>query len=174
MKGRIHIYTGDGKGKTTAAMGLALRAAGRGKSVVIVQFLKGSESGEIITLRQIPSITVFRNKKNYGFFGSMNEDDKAIVTSENNANLYKALGLLDEGACDLLILDEAMAAYALNAVSREDLDQLVLHKPEPLELVLTGREPPAHYLEAADYVSEIRKIKHPFDLGERAREGIEF
>jgi cob(I)alamin adenosyltransferase len=166
----IHIYTGDGKGKTTAALGLAIRAAGRGKKVVIVQFMKGGDTGELHSLALAPDITVLRNKKKYGFFNSVDAQTQSQIREDNNSNLAEALDL----PCDLLILDEVFAAYSLGALDRDMLDGLVLDKTETRELVLTGRNPPQHIIDAADYVSEIRKIKHPYDLGVKAREGIEY
>jgi cob(I)alamin adenosyltransferase len=166
----LHIYTGNGKGKTTAAFGLALRAAGRGKTVVIVQFLKGRETGEIVSLAHIPNISVYRNEKDYGFFPSAAPDRRALMTCENNRNLRTAL----ESAWDMLILDEAAAAYRLEAVDRQLVDRLVETLKVEQELVLTGREPPEHWLNRADYVSEICCVKHPFEKGVAAREGIEF
>jgi cob(I)alamin adenosyltransferase len=166
----IHIYTGEGKGKSTAAVGLAVRAAGRGKRVVIVQFLKGSETGELAVLKHIPNVTLLRNMRNYGFFHTASEDDRAAMCRENNANLQAALQI----PCDLLILDEVCAAYRLGAIDRTAIDTLVLNPAQNRELVLTGRDAPEHFREAADYVSEIRKVKHPFDTGIAAREGIEY
>jgi cob(I)alamin adenosyltransferase len=147
MKGLIHVYTGDGKGKTTAALGLALRAAGCGKRIVIVQFFKGRDSGELRSLESIPNVTVLRLEK----------DELAMA-----------------GACDMLIQDEIISAYDYHAVDRERLEKFLEHKPEVVELVLTGRDAPPKFLERADYVTEMRKRKHPFDQGITAREGIEF
>jgi cob(I)alamin adenosyltransferase len=166
----IHIYTGEGKGKSTAAVGLAVRAAGREKRVVIVQFLKGSETGELAALKHIPRITLLRNTRNYGFFHTASEENRAAMCVENNANLQAAL----EMPCDLLILDEVCAAYRLGAIDRAAIDALVLNPAQNRELVLTGRDAPEHFRKAADYVSEIRKVKHPFDAGIAAREGIEY
>jgi cob(I)alamin adenosyltransferase len=166
----IHIYTGDGKGKTTAALGLALRAAGSGKRVVILQFMKGRDTGEIHSLKFVPNITVLRNKKDYGFFRNLGEDARREMADDNNSNLKEALAL----PCDLLVMDEVLSAYNLGAVDRDMIDELVFKTGEKPELVLTGRDPPPRLVEAADYVSDIRKIKHPYDLGVKAREGIEY
>ena len=166
----MHIYTGDGKGKTTAAFGLALRAAGRGKEVVIVQFLKGRETGELLSLAAIPRISVYRNSKDYGFFPAASPDCRALMTTENNGNLKTALAR----PWDLLVLDEAAAAYRLGAVDRPLIDGLVETLAAGKELVLTGRDPPEHWLSRADYVSDICCVKHPFEQGVPAREGIEF
>ena len=166
----IHIYTGDGKGKTTAALGLALRAAGRGKKVVIVQFMKGADTGELRSLSLLPGVTVLRNKKHYGFFNRVCAETQSLIIEDNTSSLEEALGL----PWDLLILDEVVSAYSAGALDRKAIDSLVLEKNENRELVLTGRNPPQHIVDAADYVSEIRNIKHPYDRGVQAREGIEY
>jgi cob(I)alamin adenosyltransferase len=166
----IHIYTGDGKGKTTASMGLAIRAAGSGRKVVIVQFLKGTDSGELHSLSLIPNITVLRNMECRGFFHNLSEEVRRKITEENNENLKKAFVL----PYDLIVLDEICAAYSLEAVGRKAVDDLLRDFPAEKELVLTGRNPPDHFCNAADYISEIKKIKHPFDKGVPAREGIEY
>jgi cob(I)alamin adenosyltransferase len=166
----IHVYTGDGKGKTTAALGLALRAAGRGKKVVIVQFMKGADTGELHSLSLVPGVTVLRNKKHYGFFNRVGAETQSHIIGDNISSLEEALAL----PCDLLVLDEVFSAYSAGALDRKAIDSLVLGKNENRELVLTGRNPPQHIIDAADYVSEIRKIKHPYDRGIKAREGIEY
>jgi len=166
----IHIYTGDGKGKTTAAMGLAIRAAGRGKKVVIVQFLKGTDTGELHSLGLIPNITVIRNMEAKTFFHTAPPETRLKITEENNDNIRKALAL----PYDLIVLDEVCAAYDLEAVDRKAVDDLVRNFNSEKELVLTGRNPPGHFCDAADYISEIHKVKHPFDRGVPAREGIEY
>lgn len=174
MKGMIHIYTGEGKGKTTAAMGLALRAAGHGKRVLIIQFLKGRDSGEIAALAPFPAIAIRRNSKDYGFFRFLSGEEQQALTAEHDAALHYACEQACAGKCDLLILDEALAAYNLGALDRARLDELLLHKPSDLELVLTGRDAPPHMLPLADYVTELRNVKHPYDRGIGAREGIEY
>jgi len=166
----IHLYTGEGKGKTTAAMGLAIRAAGYGKKIVIVQFLKGRDSGELRSLGLIPHITVIRNRGDYGFFRNASEELRLKITKENNENLEAALALPH----DLIVLDEVCAAYGLEAVDRKAVDDLLWSFPPDKELVLTGRNPPQHFCDAADYISDIHNVKHPFEQGVPAREGIEY
>jgi cob(I)alamin adenosyltransferase len=166
----IHLYTGDGKGKTTAAIGLAIRAAGRGKKVVIVQFLKGRDTGELHSLGLIPNITVIRNSEAKGFFHTVSPEIRLKITEENNDIIRKALTL----HYDLIVLDEVCAAYDLEAINRKAVDDLLCGFSPEKELVLTGRNPPKHFCDAADYISEIRKVKHPFDRGVQAREGIEY
>jgi cob(I)alamin adenosyltransferase len=166
----IHLYTGEGKGKTTAAMGMAIRAAGHGRKIVIVQFLKGKDSGELFSLDLLPTITVIRNREDCGFFGGGSENTLLKLTEENNENLKAALA----APHDLLVLDEICLAYGLEAVDREAVDDLLQNFPPEKELVLTGRNPPEHFRDAADYISEIRNVKHPFERGVQAREGIEY
>jgi len=166
----IQLYTGEGKGKTTAAMGLAIRAAGRGKKVVIVQFLKGRDTGELHSLDLISNITVLRNLECTGFFHSVPPEIRQKITEENNDNIKKALAL----PYDLIVLDEVCAAYDLEAIDRKVVDNLLRGFSSEKELVLTGRNPPKHFCDAADYVSEIHSVKHPFDRGVQAREGIEY
>lgn len=174
MKGLIHVYTGDGKGKTTAALGLALRASGWGRKILIVQFFKSRDAGELRTFAAMPDITVLRLEKDYGFFNTMSDGDKLEVREKHDLLLNRAIGLALAGECDMLILDEATSAYNRGAVDCERLEYLLLHKPEALELVLTGRDAPMLFLEQADYVTEMRKLKHPFDIGIHARGGIEY
>ena len=141
--GLIHLYHGDGKGKTTAAMGLAVRALGCGRRVVIVQFLKGGATGELEPLQTL-----------------------ALQTE----NLRRALA----EPADLLILDEACAAWNLNMVDRELLQNAVLHKPAEQELAMTGRDPAPWMLDAADYITEMCCRRHPYEKGIPARKGVEF
>lgn len=173
-KGLIHIYSGDGKGKTTAAIGLAVRAAGSGKKVLFVQFLKGSNTGELNTLKLIPSITVLRNSKNYGFFCTLSKEEQNKVTRENNDNFFTAKALALNGSVDLIIFDEILDAINLEAIDCESVENFIINKPCSLELVLTGRNPDKILMETADYHTEMIKIKHPYDKGIKARPGIEF
>jgi cob(I)alamin adenosyltransferase len=173
-KGLIHVYCGDGKGKTTAAAGLTIRAAGSGLKAVFFQFLKARDSGEVDILRELKNVTVIRNDVDYGFYKRMSEEDKLEITKLHNRNLKNALQYVYEEACDLLVLDEVCAAYHYNLLDRNIIDTLIREKPEKLELVLTGRDPAPLFLEYADYISEIKKVKHPFDQNIGARKGIEF
>ena len=169
-RGMIHLYHGDGKGKTTAAMGLALRAAGSGKRVVIVQFLKDGTSHEVRMLSKLPGVTVLAGKACSVFTWDMTEEQKKATRELHDKNLKKALA----ASCDLLVLDEVCGACTQGLVTQEPLQQLTEHKPEGLELVLTGRNPQPFMLEHADYITEMVKRRHPFDRGIAAREGIEF
>ncbi len=172
MAGLIHVYCGGGKGKTTAAVGLTVRAAGAGRRVLFAQFLKDGSSSEIAVLRTLPNVTVRHCDTLRGWFRQMSGAEQ-----EQAGRDY--LSFLEELAAaapdyDLLVLDEALAAGALGAIPWERLLRLAREKPPELELVLTGRECPDSLRELADYVTEMRKIKHPFDRGIRAREGVEY
>lgn len=168
-QGLIHLYWGEGKGKTTAAMGLALRALGAGKRVVIVQFLKGGETGEVPLLRGLGA-EIFRGKAGQKFVFQMNEEEKKENRALQTENLCRAL----ERPADLLILDEACAAWQTGMVDRTLLQEAVLGKPAARELVLTGREPAPWMREAADYSTEMRCHRHPYEKGISARKGVEF
>lgn len=169
--GLVHIYCGDGKGKTTASLGLAIRAAGRGMKVVIVQFLKGGQTGELSILRQLPNVQIIRCKERLGFTFRMDEQQKKHAAGIQQELFASAKACV--GHCDLLILDEIMAAINTGMVKVEQVQELVASRPPELEVVLTGRNPPDELLELADYVSEIHKVRHPFDRGVPARDGIE-
>jgi cob(I)alamin adenosyltransferase len=172
-QGLIHLYTGEGKGKTTAALGLLLRAHGRGLRVVLVQFLKGRDTGELHALNKLPGITVLRHTNDFGFYRSASEQNKTEINRQNNENLADAYRLAHEGA-NLIVLDEICAAYNNGALDRAMADRLIMEKPFSLELVLTGRNAPQQFGETADYVTEFVKRKHPYDSGIAAREGVEF
>lgn len=172
--GLIHIYCGDGKGKTTAATGLAVRAAGRGHRVMIARFLKTEDSGEVEVLRSIPLITVLLCEKTFGFYFQMTEEQKTEAAKHYRALLERAWTEALEGGCEMVILDEIMAACNYRLVNESCLLELLDTKPECLEVVMTGRNPSKELRERADYISEICKVKHPFDRGVPAREGIEY
>lgn len=169
----IHLYHGDGKGKTTAALGLTIRALGSGFRVVFVQFLKNQATGELAVLDGLQGVTVLRGKEGSGFSFSMTDEEKEKTKLLHTENLKAAIELAASGKCDMLVLDEAVGAYARDLIDKELLEEFVRNKPENLELVLTGRNPAAWMTELADYVSEIKKIKHPYDRGIPARAGIE-
>lgn len=167
--GLLHLYYGDGKGKTTAAMGLALRALGSGKKVVVLQFLKGSKSGEVPLLEQLGA-KIYRGKAGQKFVFQMNEEEKAATRQLQNANLAAAAA--DEA--DLLILDEAGSAWELDMVDKALLQKTVLARPAGQECVLTAHAAPQWMLDAADYVTEMKCRRHPYQKGIAARQGIEY
>jgi len=174
-KGLIHFYYGEGKGKTTAALGLAIRASGCGKSVVVVQFLKDWKCGELGSLALLPNMTVLRaNLSGRVFVHEMSNEEKDAVRAVHDGNLKMALELQQSGRCDLLVLDEALDAYQLGVLDAALFEGLLDDKPDPLELVVTGHGADARLLARADYVTEMVKRKHPYDKGIAARRGIEF
>ncbi len=173
MFGLIHIYCGDGKGKTTAAVGLAVRCAGRGNKVLLVQFLKSRDSGELYSLAKLPDIEVMRGKESKKFTFQMNEEEKHALLIEHNKMFEQVLAKIKNGGYSLLILDEVIGALNAKVFEMPKLIEFLRHKPENLEVVLTGRNPALELVEIADYVSEMRKVKHPMDKGIMAREGIE-
>ena len=168
-KGLVHLYCGDGKGKTTAAMGLALRALGQGMRVVVVQFLKNGTSGELEPLKKLGA-AVYSGQPGAKFTFQMNAEEKAQAAKENNARLAEAL----QQPCDLLILDEICAARNSGMVDEALAKQAVLERPQHREVVLTGRNPEVWMVEAADYITEMQPRRHPYEQGIPARKGIEF
>lgn len=172
-KSCIHIYCGDGKGKTTAAMGLAVRAAGNGQRVVLTQFLKDGSSSELNILRELPKIQVISCMKHFGFFWNMTEEQKEEARKAYADLFEEAVRKAVESHAFLLVMDEFIAAFNHGMIDRERALQFLREKPEDLEVVLTGRDPSPELVELADYVSEIQKRKHPFDQGIPARKGIE-
>jgi len=173
-KGMVHLYSGDGKGKTTAAIGLAIRALGAGKKVCFAQFLKGSRTSELNILEGMPHLTILRNQKDYGFYGNMADKERARVRKMHDDTLDQIQSLMEAGEIDLLILDEITHVYRLEAVSQKKVRTLLEHRPKELEVVLTGRDPDEFFVKLADYHTEMGKQKHPYDQGLPAREGIEF
>jgi len=169
--GLMHIYCGNGKGKTTAALGLALRASGSGLKVVFAQFMKARDTGELNALPRLLNVTVMRAKPISKFSFQMDEKEKEEVRQSHAAFILEIKKVM-EGA-DLLVLDEAVGAVARGLLDEDLLLELLDTRPPHLEVVLTGRDPSEELLRRADYVSEMVKRKHPFDRGIPAREGIE-
>ena len=173
-KGLIHIYCGDGKGKTSAATGLAVRAAGCGKQVLFARFLKNEDSGELEILDRIPEIHVIHLERSFGFYRTLTEEEQAEVRQMYEALWQDIVQKAETDVYDVLVMDEFMAAYNYGLIGHDAAFAFLREKPERLEVVLTGRDPDEALVELADYVSEIRKVKHPFDRGIRARRGIEY
>jgi cob(I)alamin adenosyltransferase len=171
MRRLVHIYTGDGKGKTTAAMGLAVRALGRGWTVGVIQFMKTGETGEADFFRGVSGIE-FRAFGHAGFVdpGKPSEEDRNAAKS--------GFGLADEWIrnrrFDLVVLDEILQAVRCGVLSAGRVLSLLEDKPDEVEVVLTGRNAPNELIQKADLVSDIREVKHPYAAGTPARRGIEF
>ena len=174
MKSCIHIYCGDGKGKTTAAIGLAVRACGCGKKVLITRFLKTDHSGEVKALGGLDHITVTPCERSFGFFSKMSPEQRTEAEIYYSQLLETTLNKAATEDFQLLVLDEIMAVCNFGLVEERKVLEFLSSRPEGLEVVLTGRDPSEKLVEMADYVSEIRKVKHPYDRGISARQGIEY
>ena len=178
--GLIHIYCGDGKGKTTAAIGAAIRAAGRGFRVLVLRLLKTNDSGEVNVLQNIPEIHVLPCVRSFGFSWNMTPEQKekaAVYYSEQMENAWKMALETDENgtpAFDLLVMDEAIGACRQGFICEERLLELLRTRPASLEVILTGRGPSEALLNVADYVTEMALRRHPYERGIGAREGIEY
>ncbi len=171
-KGLIQVYTGNGKGKTSAAFGLALRAAGRGLKVYIIQFIKGGfDYGELYVVDKLPNLTlkVFGRGK----FVTEKPPRKEDADSANEA-LTLAEEKVKSGEYDVVILDEINVALNLKLIEIGRVMEMLTTKPNHVELVLTGRSAPDMLIKAADLVTEMREIKHPYNKGFSARRGIEY
>lgn len=174
MKGLVHIYTGNGKGKTTAAVGLGIRAWGSGMKVLMVQFLKGMESGELIAIRHLgDGFHVKPGQPMRKFTWNMNEEELQLAAFIQKQQFAYAKSETLTGKWDMLILDEIMAAITTGMIPLEDVLSFIKDKPEEMEVVLTGRNAPDSLIEAADYVSIIQEVKHPMNKGISGRRGIE-
>ena len=172
MPGLIHVYCGDGKGKTTAAIGLAVRAAGAGKRVVFTQFFKDGSSSEIKVLQGVKNIQILHCDTVRGFWKRMTDAQKARASADYTQLLSDVARLAMDA--DLLIMDEIVSACNHGTIAEVAVTDFLRSKPEKLEVVLTGRDPSECLLRLADYVTQMQKIKHPYDRGIAARKGIEF
>ena len=175
QKGYIQIYTGDGKGKTTAALGLGLRAVGRGLKVIMIQFLKNGLSGELDAAKSFGErFQIISFAKTNKFVKDMSCEEKEKLYAETQQELDTLHKILDSKACDVLILDEIFAALHTELVNLKQVVEIIEVKPPDMELVLTGRNVPPQIAEKADLITEMRAIKHYADKGVKARLGIEY
>ena len=207
----IQVYHGDGKGKTTAAIGLAVRFSGAGKKVLFCQFMKGNISSEIGVLQKLENLEVELIGKKFGFYKDMTEQDKEEITKCHNHILEKVLGVLlnaksagqepayqepsiqevadqepetlelqdqsQDGPTLLVVLDELTSAYRYGLLDRGLVSKIILAASENrqiIELVITGRDPDSFFLEHADYITEMKMQRHPYEKGILARKGIEW
>ncbi|MEA4973780.1 MAG: cob(I)yrinic acid a,c-diamide adenosyltransferase [Candidatus Metalachnospira sp.] len=170
-RGLIHIYCGDGKGKTTAAVGLAVRCAGNGGKVLFTSFLKDDKSGELTVLRNVPGIDIIENPPEVKFFKSMTDDEKKWLKRVYSDRLEEFRNM--QSGYDMVVLDEIIPAINNGLVSEEDIIYNINKLRGTIEYVLTGRNPSDKLLAMADYISEVKKIRHPFDKGIVARKMIE-
>lgn len=170
----LHVYTGDGKGKTTAAMGLALRAVGHGRRVLVAQFMKDGQSGELRTLRELPGVTVHQSPPMAHFTYQMTPEELAQERVRQTAELERIADEIRALKPGLIILDELAVAMRYQLVPMDAAMALVDTALRHGETVVTGRGAPEALLRKASYVSRIEAVKHPFNEGIPAREGIEW
>ena len=170
----IHCYTGNGKGKTTAALGVAFRASGYGWNTCIIQFIKGSwYTGEIDAVKLIPNIDLVQAGK--GFYKIL--DDK-LPPSEHRRAASEALNVIKErihsGKYSIIVLDEVNVAVSLKLLKVDEILNILKNAPQKTHFILTGRDAPEEFIEIADLVTEMKEIKHPFQEGIQAQEGLDF
>jgi cob(I)alamin adenosyltransferase len=168
----IQIYTGNGKGKTTAALGMALRAVGHGLKVIMIQFMKGNINyGELTASKHLPNFTI----EQYGrpdFVNPENPNKEDIRLAKKGFRRAKAV--ITSSEFDIVILDEINVAVSFGLIQTNDVIEMIKQTPEKTELILTGRYMPEEFIEHADLISEIREIKHHFQKGIPSRKGIEY
>jgi len=170
-KGFIHVYTGDGKGKTTASIGLGIRAVGAGLKVLMIQFMKGRRYSELDALSKVTNFTVVQFGRDE--FVSKEKPEKVDVDLAQKGLAY-AKEMIQKNTYDLIILDEINVALDYHLITLQDVISLLNDKPEALELVLTGRYASPDIMKYADIVSEILEIKHPYQKGVLSRKGIDW
>ena len=173
----IHAYIGDGKGKTTAAFGLALRALGHGQRVHVCQFCKDGSSGEVKALLGLSGASAVADTPPVLFSSLMDAAQRAAARREHDEHLSQAAAMAREHQVDLLVLDEVLTAYELGLLDKDrlrDLVECMRGRTDMPELVLTGRVAPQIVLDSADYVTRMDAVRHPFTQGVGAREGVEY
>lgn len=170
-KSYVHIYYGDGKGKTTASLGLCVRCSGRGRKVIFTSFLKSFDSGEF--MHKLP-FDVVKGCKMEGFWFNCSEEEKNEIREKSKKLLITLFERIKNENTDLLVLDEALNAIETGCIDEEILIDLIKNRPCRTEIVLTGRSASEKMIEVADYVTKMACEKHPYDSGVKARCGIEF
>lgn len=171
-RGLTQVYTGDGKGKTSAAFGLALRAVGQGLKVYVIQFIKGGfDYGELHVVKRLPDFRL----KAFGrgkFVTDVPPTKDDVKLAKEACELAKKV--VSGGEYDVVVLDEINVALHLKLIRNEEVVDLIRHKPKHVELILTGRSAPPEIIELADLVTEMREVKHPYTKGVPPRKGIEY
>ncbi len=169
-KGYVHVYTGNGKGKTTAALGLAIRAAGHGHKIFIGQFMKGQFYGELASLKLIPQIDI----EQFGDEGCIQKQDVTLLHKEHALKgLKKIMHVMESGEYEVIIMDEICVAIWFEIISLEDVLSVLNKKRDQTELILTGRKAPKEIIKIADLVTEMKEVKHYYTQGIISRDGIE-
>ncbi len=171
-RGLVQVYTGNGKGKTTASLGLALRAIGHGYKVFMLQFMKGSDYGELLTAEKfLPNLIIVQSGlETFVDRNNPSPEDIRIAVQ----GLETAKKVVREGNYDLVILDEINVALDYKLIPLDDVIEMIRSKPDHVELILTGRSAPEEILKAADLITEMTLVNHPFYKGVDARQGIEY
>jgi cob(I)alamin adenosyltransferase len=172
FKGYIQVYTGNGKGKTSAALGLALRAAGHGLKTFFGQFLKGQDYGELTAIQSLSSSVTIEQFGRRGFIHVTEDPDKKDIAKARKG-LAKCLKMMESGKYHIIVLDEVNVAVHFNLFTEKDILDFLDKKPEGIEVILTGRYAPRSFIDRADLVTEMKEIKHPYQKGVKARLGIE-
>lgn len=172
-RGLIHLYCGEGKGKTTAAVGLCVRAVGQGMKVIFAQFFKSSPTGELEPLRAL-GVQVLRGELPKGFTWQLTDTQRAQLREGHDHLFREACVLAQKESCDLLVLDECASAAAMGYMDSAALLRFLKEKPEGLEVVLTGRTAPEELVAVCDYLTRMQAEKHPYEQGIGARRGIEY
>jgi cob(I)alamin adenosyltransferase len=171
-QGIVQVYTGNGKGKTTAALGQALRACGHGMKVLMVQFMKGSTNyGEVKICGSVPGLTIVQSGLPT-FVKKFNPSEEDLRLARQGMDIARKA--IEDGQVDMLILDEMNVAVDYGLLKVEEVLDLIKKRPPHMELILTGRYAPPEILEAADLVTEMKEVKHHYAQGREMREGIEY
>lgn len=176
----IHLYSGEGKGKTSIAVGMSVRFAGAGGHVIFAQFMKGNESSELNILRQLDNVKVLKVEKEFGFYNKMTEQDKSEITGLHNEILGEIAETIEQikekNACPqlLIVLDEITYPCRWKLIDEAAFKDLLKDLPECVEVVMTGRDPHDYMIESSDYWSDVEMKRHPFEKGIAARKGVEF
>ena len=174
MKGQIHVYTGDGKGKTTAAFGTVIRSFGRKRRVAILQFLKSDDSGESIFIREnVPDIKISACNSSGKFINQLDEAGIEKLKEETLAGLDLAAQIIVNNECDLLVLDELNSVLDTGLAEKHTVQKILDKRPENMDIIITGRNAPEWITEMADLVTEMKCIRHPYNEGVPARKGLD-
>jgi len=168
----VHVYTGNGKGKTTASIGLGLRASGHGFRVLMIQFMKGDiKYGELEAVKNIPNFEIIQ----FGRPDFVDKDNPAQIDIDlARKGLEHARTAVEKGIADVLILDEINVAVEWKLVSAQEVLDIVKSRPKNMEIILTGRYAPREFIDIADTVTEMKEVKHPYMKGIMARKGVEY
>ena len=170
----IHAYYGDGKGKSTAAAGAALRAAGNRMRVMYVQFLKTENTGERLALQSIDGINLTSCPLELKFTYEMDDRERQQVSMMYRGIFERAVSITLSDRYDMIVLDEVFDVINEGMLSESSVCEFISNAPNNIEIIMTGRKPPKRFIDAADYVTEFKKHKHPYDRGIQARKGIEY